>query len=188
MGQLKNGFYKGDIKMEKRILVPLDGTEVGEAVLSKLDSLVFKDVRHADIEITLLNIIPIVNYNVLTTDERSQLPYTEDDQKELTRSASDYLGKIAGTLKDRGFKVKTMVKTGPAAEEIVKAAHEIDANLIAMSTRGRGGVIRWAIGSVTDKVIRLEGKIPVLAVNTTQKGDKSSVLPMGSLQSLMKQG
>jgi nucleotide-binding universal stress UspA family protein len=172
--------------MEKKILVPMDGTEVGEAVLSKIDSLVFKNIRHADIEITLLNIVPIVNYNVLTTDERAQLPYTEDDQKELTQSAFDYLGKIAGTLKSRGFKVKTMVKIGPPAEEIVKAAHEIDASLIAMSTRGRSGVIRWAMGSVTDKVIRLEGKIPVLAVNATQKKDESSVLPMGSLESLIK--
>jgi hypothetical protein len=55
-----------------------------------------------------------------------------------------------------------------------------------MSTRGRSGVIRWAIGSVTDKVIRLEGKIPVLAVHADQKGERSSVLPLNSLQSLMK--
>jgi len=172
--------------MGMRFLVPLDGTEVGEAVLSKLDNLVFKEIRHADVEISLLKVIPIVNYNVLTTDERAQLPYTEDDRKELTQSALDYLGEIAGTLNSRGFKVKTIVKIGPAAEEIVKTAHEIDASLIAMSTRGRSGVIRWAIGSVTDNVIRLEGKIPVLAISANQKGDKSSTLPMDSLQSLIK--
>jgi nucleotide-binding universal stress UspA family protein len=172
--------------MEKRILVPLDSTEVGEAVLPKLDSLVFKDVRHADVEITLLRVIPIVNYNVLTTDERAQLPYTEADRKELIQGASDYLEVISGKLKSIGFKVKTVVRIGPAAEEIVKVAHEIDASLIAMSTRGRSGIIRWAIGSVTDKVIRLEGKIPVLAINANQKGEKSSTLPMDSLQSLIK--
>ncbi len=172
--------------MEKRILVPLDGTEVGEAVLSKLESLVLKDVPSTEVEVTLLRVIPIVNYNVLTTDKRAQLPYTESDQKELNQNASDYLGKVAGKLKSRGFNVKTMVKTGAAAEEIVNAAHETNASLIAMSTHGRSGVIRWAIGSVADKVIRLEGKIPVLAVHATKEGEESSVLPLGSLQSLMK--
>ena len=62
---------------------------------------------------------------------------------------------------------------------------ELDAHLIAMSTHGRSGVVRWAIGSVTDKVIRLEGKIPVLAVKAG-KQDESAVMPMESLQSLVK--
>jgi nucleotide-binding universal stress UspA family protein len=172
--------------MEKRILVPLDGTEAGEAVLSKLESLILKDVPATEAEITLLRVIPIVNYNVLTTDKRAQLPYTEGDQKELNQNASDYLGKVAEKLKISGFSVKTMIKIGPAAEEIVNAAHETNANLIAMSTHGRSGVIRWAIGSVTDKVIRLEGKIPVLALHATDKGKENSVLPLGSLQSLVK--
>jgi nucleotide-binding universal stress UspA family protein len=172
--------------MEKRILVPLDGTEAGEAVLAKLESLVLRDVPSSDVEITLLKVVPIVNFNVLNTDPRAQLPYTEDDQKELSQTASDYLGGVAGRVRSRGFVVKTMVKIGPAAEEIVKAANETNASLIAMSTSGRSGVIRWAIGSVTDRVIRLEGKVPVLAVRTPRKGEESSVLPMGSLQSLLK--
>ena len=172
--------------MEKRILVPLDGTEAGEAVLSKLESLVLKGVPSSDVEITLLKVVPIVNFNVLNTDPRAQLPYTKEDQKELTQTASDYLGEVAAKIRPQGFAVKTMVKIGPAAEEIVKAAHETNASLIAMSTRGRSGVIRWAVGSVTDKVIRLEGKIPVLAVHTAGKGEESSVLPLGSLQSLLK--
>lgn len=172
--------------MEERILVPLDGTEVGEAVLPKLENLVLKSVPGAEAEVTLLRVIPIVNYNVLTHDERAQLPYTEGDQKELEQKAQGYLEKVAGKLRGKGFTVKTMVKIGPAAEEIVRAAHETNANLIAMSTHGRSGVVRWAIGSVADKVIRLEGKIPVLAVHATRKEEESSILPLGSLQSLVK--
>src|SRR4030042_684124 len=160
--------------MEGRVLVPLDGTEVGEAVLPKLEDLVLKGVG-IEAEVTLLRVIPIVNYNVLTHDERAQLPYTEGDQKELEQKAQGYLEKVAGKLISKGFKVKTMVKIGPAAEEIVRAAHETSANLIAMSTHGRSGIVRWAIGSVADKVIRLEGKIPVLAVHATKKEEESSI-------------
>lgn len=171
--------------MEKRILVPLDGTEAGEAVLSKLESLVLKDVPNSGVEIILLKVLQIVNFNVLTTDKRAQLPHTEEDKGEMNKAANSYLDKTAIGLRSLGFNVRTLIRTGNAAEEIVKAAHETNANLIAMSTKGRSGIIRWAIGSVTDKVIRLEGKIPVLAVHANQK-EESSVLPIGSLQSLLK--
>lgn len=170
--------------MEKKILVPLDGTAVGEAVLPKLENLVLKDLPGSDVEITLLRVIPIVNYNFLTVDQRAQLPYTEADREELTRTASDYLAGVQDTLVKKRFRVKTMVRVGPAAEEIVKAASEIDASLIAMSTHGRSGIIRWAIGSVSDRVLRLEGKIPILAIRA---GDESKeTLPVNSLHSLMK--
>jgi nucleotide-binding universal stress UspA family protein len=172
--------------MEKRILVPLDGTESGEAVIPKLEELILGSIPKSDSEVTLIQVIPIVNYNVLTHDERAQLTYTESDQKELSQEAHGYLEKTAEKLRNKGFTVKTLVKMGPAAEEIVKAAHETNANLIAMSTHGHSGIIRWAIGSVSDRVIKLEGKIPVLAVHATKKGEESSVLPLGSLQSLMK--
>jgi nucleotide-binding universal stress UspA family protein len=103
----------------------------------------------------------------------------------LDVEAQTYLDKVAEPLRAKGFSVSTMVKTGTVAEEIVKAAREAEVNLIAMSTHSSNGIIRWAIGSVADKVIRLEGKIPVLAVRANEK-EESSVLPMGSLQSLVK--
>ncbi len=171
--------------MEKKILVPLDGTAVGEAILPKLESLVLEYVPSDKAEVVLLKVNSIVNYDVLTHDKRAQLPYTEEDQMKLDLEAQAYLNKVAEPLRAKGFTVKTMVRTGTVAEEIVKAAREIGANLIAMSSHGRSGVIRWAIGSVADQVVRLEGKIPVLAVKANEK-DQSSVLPMSSLQSLVK--
>jgi nucleotide-binding universal stress UspA family protein len=61
-----------------------------------------------------------------------------------------------------------MVTVGEAAEEILKAAKETGANLIAMSTHGRSGLGRWALGSVTDKVLHLS-EIPVLTVRAKAK-------------------
>lgn len=172
--------------MEKRILVPLDGTPEGEVVLGKLANLVFKDVPGLQAEVTLLKVIPVVNFDVLTTDKRAQLPYTESDQKRLDKAAYDYLEKVKAKVQAPGIKVKTLVKTGPAAEEIVKTAHDIDANLIAMSTHGRTGIVRWAIGSVAESVIKLEGSIPVLAIHTANKKENSQAMPLSSLQSLIK--
>jgi len=171
--------------MEKVILVPLDGTAVGEAILPKLEDLILKYVPGTKAEVILLRVNSIVNYDVLTHDKRAQLPYSESDQKQLDSEASAYLEKVAEPLRAKGFNVITMVKTGTVAEEIVNAARETSTNLIAMSTHNRSGVIRWAIGSVADKVIRLEGKIPVLAVQANGN-EQSPVIPMGSLQSLVK--
>jgi nucleotide-binding universal stress UspA family protein len=176
---------KGENKMEKTILVPLDGTAEGEAILPKLESLVLKYVPSDKSEVVLLKVISIVNFDVLTHDKRAQLPYTEADQKQLNDEASAYLETTAATLRDKGFSVKTMVRTGTVAEEIVNAAREVKANLIAMSTHTRSGIIKWAIGSVADRVVKLEGKIPVLAVQANEK-DQSSTIPMSSLHSMVK--
>jgi nucleotide-binding universal stress UspA family protein len=127
-----------------------------------------------------------MNYNMLTEDEDAQLPINQDELKDLTQKSQDYLGKVAEGLRIKGIHVNTVVATGRAAEEIVKTARAMNANLIAMSTHGRSGIIRWAIGSVTGKVMRLEGKIPVLAVKASPEKAGAPVLPMESLQSLMK--
>jgi len=171
--------------MEERILVPLDGTQIGEAILPKLDTLVFKTTPKMEAELTLLKVISKMNFNMLTEDEAAQLPIDEAELKQLTQESQDYLNKVAVDLKKKGYKVNTLVRVGNAPREIVKAAHDIKAHLIAMSTHGRSGVVRWAIGSVTDTVIRLEGTIPVLAVKANDKGN-SQVMPMESLQSLIK--
>lgn len=172
--------------MNHRILIPLDGTEVGESVLPKLEELVLKAVPLPDVEVTLLRVIPTINFNYLTENDAAQLPYSEDELKRLKAEALGYLEKVARELSIKGINVKTMVNVGHAAQEIIKTAHGIDASLIAMSTHGRNGIVRWAIGSVTDTVIRLEGKIPVLAVHTSKEKSESPVLPIGSLQSLMR--
>ena len=62
---------------------------------------------------------------------------------------------------------------GRPEEEIMKATDETNADLIAMSTHGHSGVIRWALGSITDKVLRAE-KIPILMVRAP-KGWESMV-------------
>ena len=172
--------------MDEKILVPLDGTEVGEAVLPKLESLVLGTLPGANVEVTLLRVLSQVNFNVLTDDKRAQLPISDEDLKAMKAEAQTYLDKVADGVKTKGFTVKTLISLGNAADEIVSAAHATGADLIAMSTHGRSGVVRWAIGSVTDRVMRLEGKIPVLAVKASGNKDGSSVLPMESLQSLVK--
>ena len=154
--------------MYERILVPLDGSQVGEAALSHVENLAVKLAPVTQVEIILLQVISDLTFDYLTEDAGAQLPYNETDMKKIKQASQNYLGRLSRALKDKGFKATTMVSEGHAAEEILKAAHEANADLIAISTHGRSGFGRWALGSVTDKVLQ-HSDIPILTVRATKK-------------------
>jgi nucleotide-binding universal stress UspA family protein len=149
--------------MYERILVPLDGSKVGETALSNVENLALKLSPGTDVEVTLLQVISDLTYDFLTESDAAQLPYTESDLKQIERMAQKYLDSIAAGLKSKGIRVNTIVIEGHAPDEIIKISQKINADLIAMSTHGRSGLGRWAMGSITDKVLH-ESKIPVLTV------------------------
>jgi len=149
--------------MYERILVPVDGSPIGEAALAYVEDLALKLAPKTRVEIILLQVITDLTYDFLTDEVAAQLPYNETDLKKIRKASQNYLGKLAKGLKDKGFSVTTMVSEGNAAEEILKAAQTTKADLIAMSTHGRSGFRRWALGSVTDKVLQ-ESSIPILTI------------------------
>jgi nucleotide-binding universal stress UspA family protein len=55
------------------------------------------------------------------------------------------------------------VKFGYGADEIISVARETPDNFVAMCTHGRSGVKRFALGSITDRVVR-HGGDPVLII------------------------
>jgi nucleotide-binding universal stress UspA family protein len=85
----------------------------------------------------------------------------------IKQGVMDYLDRTAETIRCKGTKVNTMVRTGNAADEILKTAKEINVDLIAMSTHGRSGLRRLAFGSITDKVLH-GTETPVLMVRAPE--------------------
>ena len=55
----------------------------------------------------------------------------------------------------RGLNARSLLKSGTAAEGIVDAAAENDADLIVLGTHGRTGLTRLVVGSVAERVVRL---------------------------------
>lgn len=149
--------------MYERILVPLDGSKVGETAVKNVENLAIKLNPTTKVEVILLQVISDLTFDVLTDSPAAQLPYSENDMRRIKRNVQEYLDKIAKTLTEKGISVSTMITEGNAAEEIIKAAQKSNADLIAMSTHGRSGLRRWALGSITDKVLH-ESSIPVLTV------------------------
>jgi len=159
--------------MFERILVPLDGSEVGESALSHVADLVSKLSPEVKVEVTLLQVLRPVRPYVVSGYEVPNIAYTEKEIEEIKKKAVDYLNKAGEILRSKGAAVTARVGVGDASEEIVKASEEINADLIAMSTHGRSGLSRWAFGSVTDKVLRRGGQVPILTVRAPGKAQKA---------------
>jgi len=64
---------------------------------------------------------------------------------------------------EQTVEAQTLVEVGPAAEGIIEAAKEKDADLIVMTTHGRTGLSHALMGSVTEKVVR-QAPCPVLTI------------------------
>jgi len=153
--------------MFDRILVPLDGSRVGEAAIPVIRQLVDKLAPTVQVEITLLAVIAILRHWVVVGEASAPVSYTEEEMGLIKQRVMDYLEQTAKTIRKEGVTVNTMVSTGNAGDEILKAADEIKADLIAMSTHGRSGIRRLAFGSITDRVIR-STNIPVLIVRAPE--------------------
>lgn len=146
--------------MFDKILVPLDGSELAEVTLWYAEGLAGR-MRSA---ITLLIVISPED---LTSRYMYDCYLKEISNRTKVNAEERGVGKKGGEIK-----VDYEILKGNAAEEIVDYANKAKINLIIMSTQGRSGVRRWALGNVANKVLRATRK-PVLLIRA--KGAKPDV-------------
>jgi nucleotide-binding universal stress UspA family protein len=146
--------------MYKKIMVPLDGSELAESVLPHVEAL-----------IEGFNIREVILARVV---EPSRHPYGGEgdiiDPKDLAKweasrksSAKDYLEQIARRFKREGTAVRSEVIVGRATESLADYAERSGIDLLIIATHGRSGVTRWVMGSVADKLLR-SASVPVLMI------------------------
>ncbi|HXF96282.1 MAG TPA: universal stress protein [Gemmatimonadales bacterium] len=144
--------------MYKRFLVPLDGSKTAEAILP----FVLEIAGPLDIEVALVRVVVPIPPSVI---EGSREVVVEDVEARRAE-AERYLDGLAAELRDRGVRVRTMVRRGDPAVEIAAAARELEADLVAMTTHGRSGLGRLLFGSVAEAVLRTT-ELPVLMMRQT---------------------
>lgn len=142
--------------MYKKILVPLDGSALAEAVLPHAQAL----AKAEDAEIVLLSVPVVPSLEFLARTPGLATQVIEDAEIETEA----YLIKEENKLAEEGIKVKHIMREGPIPEMILKIADEVHADVIAMSTHGRTGVQRWLMGSVADRVVHYS-HIPVMLIH-----------------------
>ncbi len=144
--------------MIKKILVPLDGSDLSERILPYATEV----ARRAKAEIVLTSSLqPVGVWDATAT----AINWEREEQ-----AAKTYLTTVQERLTADGHNVRTLPLQGEAAEAILGAAEKEKADLITMSTHGRSGIMRWLLGSIADRVIQLS-PVPVLLIRPREDRD-----------------
>lgn len=147
------------MKIDK-ILVPLDGSRLAEGIIPFM----LQIAGPLDLEVVLVRVVqPIAPQAV-----EGMRHFTVENVPERMNEAREYLAPIAARLRARRVRVTTEARHGEPVTEIVAAAREGGADLIAMTTHGRSGLGRLLFGSVAEAVLR-QTDIPVFMMRLTER-------------------
>ncbi|HEX9038074.1 MAG TPA: universal stress protein [Ktedonobacterales bacterium] len=143
------------------ILVPLDGSERAASALPVAADL----CERLKGEMALIHVLPLmlmpfeVNPSYIPPSVYQQIA---DDQEHLARAD---LEQAAVKLRQRGLPARMYVQRGDPASAIADSASASHIRLVVMTSHGRTGLSRFALGSVADRVVRM-GAAPVLMLRS----------------------
>ena len=147
--------------MYKKILVPLDGSELAECVLPHVESIAQGCGAQS---VTFLRSVEpfhkLTSWDGGTVLSEADISRIESGNK---ADAKKYLENLVKRTKYEGVTAKYEVLMGTAAESITDYAIKNKVDLIVIATHGRSGVSRWVWGSVADRILR-SACVPVLMV------------------------
>jgi nucleotide-binding universal stress UspA family protein len=138
--------------MFKKILVPLDGSELAAKILPKVEEL----AKLCDAQVTILS---VSSEATDVAGAASPEVFQEAARHEL-KACQMYLGTTVKDLQGKGLKVDSACLEGIPARAIVKYAQDNNVDLIALATHGKGEVA-WVLGSTAEKVLA-HATVPVL--------------------------
>jgi nucleotide-binding universal stress UspA family protein len=150
--------YLKEKRLIRKILLPLDGSKLGETAVPYVESLAQK----ISAEVVLLHVTQSFKTRRLYDE-----PYTDqlmlEDYKNMMHERA-YLDRTGTAIKENtGAEVSTAIMEGEPAQKIAEYAEDNNIDLIALSTHGRTGIAHWVFGSVTDKTLHF-GETAVLVV------------------------
>ena len=132
----------------KKVLVPLDGSELAERAIPYATAIAKSEGSE------------VILFTVST------------DSKQLDRPMKAYLDINAKDLEAQKVKVSAVVAYGNVAEEVIKFAEKNKVNLIIISTHGHSGIKRWMLGSVAEKILYAICTPVLLVKSKAQKTSK----------------
>lgn len=152
--------------MYKKILVPLDGSELAECTLPHADFLC--GVGNVQ-EMVLMRVAellgtgPMLEVAASPDALRETMRKADEAVKKEKVSAKAYLDKVITRFKSDHTKLHPVVLEGRPAEIISDYAEKNGVDLIIIATHGRSGVSRWVRGSTADRILH-SARVPVLMV------------------------
>ncbi|MBO0783491.1 MAG: universal stress protein, partial [Ktedonobacteraceae bacterium] len=141
--------------MFKKILVPLDGSTRAERAISVAARL----ARARGGSVVLVRAMSFSSmYGPGLAFYPTVTPSMVIEEQEAEKH---YLSHAASSPEVAGIPIETIHSQGDAASAILAAAEATQADLIVLCSHGRTGFMRWALGSVAEKVAH-HASMPVL--------------------------
>ncbi|MEX0936110.1 MAG: universal stress protein, partial [Gemmatimonadota bacterium] len=150
----------------RNLLVPLDGSEAAESVLRIIPRLLGTIGTG---KVTLTSVVqppfPISS---------AYLPHAVSEEalhEQQLQRVRDYLDEVAGRLEAAGvatIDIRVVDARDPAQGILQLCEEQEDIDMIGISSHGRGGVARFFLGSVADKLLRA-APVPVLVTRRPEQ-------------------
>lgn len=142
----------GPLKALSQVLLPLQGTYDADHALRFLQHKPFRELP----TITLFTVLP-------HTRPPWPMDATSAEQMEVhaLRGAQDFLNKTAAELSSLGYPTKVAASLGTPVEGILQEATALSPDLILMGSRGRHGVTRLVLGSVSHALLH-QSRYPLM--------------------------
>jgi len=134
----------------ERILVPLDGSIFSERVLPYARSL----AQVFGSELILLSVPAVPE----PEDYSAPSTLIEDIRKKAEAEMENFLDAVARSLRESDIKVRTMVTGTLPARTIVNVGKEEDVDMIMSTSRGRGGLELFMVGSKAQRIVEQSEK------------------------------
>ncbi|MBH0176873.1 MAG: universal stress protein [Nitrospira sp.] len=145
----------GPLKTVGQILLPVQGTYDAEHALRFLQQHPFRDQP----AITLFTVLPHTSppWPVDTASAKAM-------EIDALRHAQDSLHDTAATLAALGYRAHVTATLGTPVEGILQKAGALNPDLILMGSRGRHGMTRLVLGSVSHALLH-HGRYPLMIFN-----------------------
>lgn len=133
----------GPVTPVQQILLPLEGPSDAEAAVRFLRLKPF----HEAVELTLMTVLP------WTEPPWPSGAAAEAAAGEMLEKQTEYIESMAERLRAIGYQAHGVSLVGTPATMILQQATTLRSNLILMGTRGRQGITRFVLGSVSHAVL-----------------------------------
>lgn len=160
-------FERDPISTFRRIVVALDGSPLAEQILPPVSLLAKRTGAH----VSLLRVLTPSTY---AQNEIMQpgLPWWDTD----IATADAYLSRASSYLSEEGISVsKDVVLSDDVPAAILDYAARVEADLLAIGTKGSGGLGRLLFGSVADEITR-KSPVSMLVFHPARSSAQSSIL------------
>jgi len=138
-----------------RILIATDGSKTAENAAA----LGIKFASQYSAKVYAVYVINLTTYDAILIDEA----WATEECVACEKTGHRAISSVEEKAKFAGLEAESIILKGDPAEKILDFADEHNVDMIVVGSLGKSGIERFALGSVSEKVVR-HAKVPVLVV------------------------